>query len=202
MALLPQFGGSMFNDAKTKSLFDSEASISALQTMQDWKVKHKIADIGGTDGLVRGKGGMVFAGTWDLSYLLKAKTFKWAAPPMPTFGTQKGTWASAHIMCIPLGIKGKQLKAAWDFIKWMSDHSNLPVRKSYLESAEFKALPLQSAYAKLLSVSVYETSVRRQMEVRAAYDTMIANAYEGKGDPRQLAAKASAIVNQILLKGK
>lgn len=207
LSLLAQFGGQLLSNDQTKATFNTEAGIQALTAMQDWRNRYRIGDWGGVDVFTARRAGMAFEGPWWVGSMLKAqvKGLKWAPAPIPTFGKEKACWTSGHIMFIPPNIKGKQLDAAWTFVKWMSDHSNewavagqIPVRKRHLNTAEFRALPVQSTFAKMLPYAYFEPSVRKQAEFRAIYEPMIDNAVNNKGETKVLLDKAADQVNRLL----
>ena len=67
----------------------------------------------------------------------------------------------------------KQTEAGMKFAKWMSDHNfewsrdsgHMPVRKSILDSSEFKALENWQAFAKSLPGAHYYPAIVKQAEV-------------------------------------
>ena len=66
------------------------------------------------------------------------------------------------MMCMPRGISPEQRKAAWTFVKFLSDNSlewakggQVPVRKSILATPEFRKLPVQYEFSKELPYVVY-----------------------------------------------
>ena len=206
LTVVYQSGVNLLNPERTKATLATEGVAKGLIFLTDLRFKYKVSDFLGADRFVAGKAAIVTSGPWWENSYTKAKNLKWAAAPIPQFGPVKATAAGGHCMFIPPVVTGKKLDASVRFVKWMSDHSvawakagQLPVRKSALVSKEFLALPLQSAYAKMLPYDVFEPIVRRERDVRAAWwDNAAWKVMNGRGEAKQELAKAADQINKIL----
>lgn len=166
VTFLSQHGGSWMSPDCRSSTLNGKPALDALSLMTDLIYKHEIApNPEGQDawiGFQTGKVAMALEGIYMLSSLEQKKDLNFAGAPCPMFGKQKGAWASSHLMVMPAKQTAAKRKAAWAFIKYLSDHSlewakggQLPVRKSIIASSEFKKLKVQYEFSKQLPYVAY-----------------------------------------------
>jgi multiple sugar transport system substrate-binding protein len=113
-------------------------------------------------GFQTNKVGMAMEGIYMLSSLESQKGLKFAGAPCPVFGKHPAVWADSHMLVMPKKLDAKRRQAAWEFIKYLSDHSiewakggQVPVRKSIIATPEFKKLQVQYQFSKELPYVVY-----------------------------------------------
>ena len=114
-------------------------------------------------GFQTGKVAMAMEGVYMMTSLTKQKGLRFAAAPVPQFGTKKAVWAGSHLLTMPANLSPAKREAAWEFMHYLSDHSiiwaeggQVPVRRSILNTSRFKSLTIQSEFAKQLDYVVYE----------------------------------------------
>ena len=163
---LSQFDtGWLTSDGKHSDLTSANAR-EAFQLMSDLIYKYKVCPAPeGEDawiGFRTGKVAMAIEGIYMISSLEEQEGLKFAGAPCPVFGRHPGVWGNSHMMCVPKGISPEHRKAAWTFIKYLSDNSlewakggQVPVRKSILATPEFRKLPVQYEFSKELPYVVY-----------------------------------------------
>lgn len=205
LTILYQYGGTILNDEMTKATFNSDQGVKALEYVASFNLKHKFAGFLGSDQFAMGKGSMMMMGPWNVNVLTRAKNLKWAPAVVPQFGPEKSTASGSHCLFIPPVITGKKLDSAVKLVKYLSDHSvdwakagQIPVRKSAINSAEFKSLPLQYTYSKMLPYAVFEPITRRRKDVSDAYWGAAWKVMNGQADARTEINKAADAVNRIL----
>jgi multiple sugar transport system substrate-binding protein len=106
---------------------------------------------------------MAMEGVYMLASLEQQKDLKFAGAPCPLFGKKRAVWGGSHLLTMPRDISGEKREAAWEFIRYLSDHSldwakggQVPVRKSILRSPEFRKLDVQYQFSRELPYVVYE----------------------------------------------
>jgi multiple sugar transport system substrate-binding protein len=207
--VLAQFGGGLLTDDLNRSNLDSKASKAAVNEMIGWVKDGRICpkpDPGGSWGAFQtGKVAMAMHGIWMLDSIKNQEGLEFAAAPVPQFGPRKAVWAGSHCLCMPANLPEERRLAAWQFIKYLSDHSiqwaaagPLPVRKSILESPAFRAMPVQSEFAKQLDYVVYEPFSVSVNQTAGYADTAVEAAVQGVETVDEALAKASRRVNRVL----
>lgn len=167
ITFLNQHGTAFLTDDLSRCGIHTPEGQAALQQMVDiWKKERVAPRPEGQDawlGFLTGRVAMALEGVYMKSGLDNQQGLRYAAAPAPQFGPVRAVWGGAHVLCLPRGLEGRRLDAALKFVRYLSDHSlawakggQLPVRTSILESEEFKALPVQSQFAKQLDYVVFE----------------------------------------------
>lgn len=163
---LSQNGGDLLTADGRASALDSPEASDALQLMSSFIYDRHIApNPEGQDawiGFQTGKVAMALEGVYMLSSLESQKKLRFAGAPCPVFGKKPGAWADSHMMVMPAKLDPAKRKAAWRFIRHLSDHSlawakggQVPVRKSIINSAEFRKLSVQYEFSKQLPYVAY-----------------------------------------------
>jgi len=167
---LGQFGTGLLDKDSRRADINSSQAKKAMGLMADLVTKYKVCPSPeGQDawmGFQTGKVAMAMEGVYMLASLEDQKGLHFAGAVCPMFGKKHAVWAGSHLMVMPRSITSEKRKAAWEFITYLSDHSiewakggQVPVRKSILDSAEFKKLPVQYQFSKELPYVVYEPPV-------------------------------------------
>ena len=205
---LAQFDtGWLTPDARHSDLTSPDAK-EAYQLMCDLIYKYKVCPKPeGQDawiGFRTGKVAMAIEGIYMISSLEEQKGLHFAGAPCPVFGRHPGVWGNSHMMCMPRGVSPEQRKAAWEFIKYLSDHSlewakggQVPVRKSILAKPEFRRMPVQWEFSKELPYVVYSppsTSLNQILPFCDAATEAILNDIKPMNDALAEAARRSNAV--------
>jgi multiple sugar transport system substrate-binding protein len=212
LSLMRQNGGRFFNDDFTKCLLNSPENIEALQF---------IVDIAYTDPLIaplndysyfdswinfrQGRSGMAFEGIFMLGDLKRQTTLDYAGAPVPMLFKQPAAYAGSHNLCMAAGLDKKTRRHAWRFIRFLSEHSigwadagQVPARKSFRESPEFRAMKVQHAFAREIPYIFYAPQVPFIFEFFTEVDFAVESAMRGKADPAAALAEAARKVDMAI----
>jgi multiple sugar transport system substrate-binding protein len=209
MTMLSQFGGGLMAPDLKRSALDTPGSLAAVDAMIGWVKDGKICpkpDPGGAwPAFQTGKAAMAMQGPWMIDSLANQKDQEFAAAPVPQFGTQKAVWAGSHCLVMPAKLPTERQRAAWKFIKYLSDNSlawakagQVPVRTSILNSPEFKALKIQSEFAKQLPYVVYEPFSVAVNQTTTFADIAVEAAVQGVEPAEDALKQAARRVNRVL----
>jgi multiple sugar transport system substrate-binding protein len=183
MTLLWQHnGGAVLTPDGTKAAFNTPAGIESLQFMYDLTYKYKVAPQGEDDvdtDFKKGIIGMVIEGPWEMADFNTVSTLHYATAMVPTFYDQPAVWANSHTIAFPDNKKPENTLAAMTFTKWLFDHDfdwtkgtgHQPVRKSVINSAEFKALTDWQPIAASVPIAQFYPAIPQEWEVFARQDT-------------------------------
>ena len=163
---LAQYDASWLSKDARHSGLTSPAAYQAFGLMTDLIRKYKVCPKPeGQEawiGFRTGKVAMALEGIYMLSSLEEQKGLKFAAAPCPVFGRHAAVWGDSHMMAMPKKLSPERRQAAWEFMRYLSDHSldwskggQVPVRKSILSTPEFRKLPVQYQFSKELPYVVY-----------------------------------------------
>jgi multiple sugar transport system substrate-binding protein len=156
MAFLQQQGGKMFTDDLKKAAFNDAKGKAAFQFMSDLVHVHKVAPPVMTDinkAFLTKQAGMILIGPWLINSAMRQEGLKFKTAPMPKIFGQFAAWGMSHQLVLgKQPDRAKQL-AAMKFMRYMSENSltwvkggQAPARRSILNSAEFKNMPLWNAF--------------------------------------------------------
>ncbi len=205
---LNQFGASLLTpDLKGSGLSTAEAgqAMARMSAIIDGKMAPRPEGQDAWLGFQTGKIAMAMEGVYMMTSLTKQKGLNFAAAPVPQFGPNRAVWAGSHLLAMPVKLSDAKREAGWKFIRYLSDHSivwaeggQVPVRKSILATERFKALPVQSQFAKQLDYVVFEPQSVNYNLVATFGDSAfeaILNQIQG---PSQALATASRRINNVL----
>ncbi|MFB3816721.1 MAG: ABC transporter substrate-binding protein [Candidatus Methylomirabilales bacterium] len=156
MGFLHQQGGKMFTDDLKKAAFNDAKGKAAFQFMSDLVHVHRVAPPVMTDinkAFLTKQAAMILIGPWLINSALRQEGLRFKTAPMPRIFGQFGAWGMSHQLVLgKQPDRGKQ-GAAMKFFRYMSEHSmqwvkggQAPARRSILNSAEFKNMPLWHAF--------------------------------------------------------
>jgi multiple sugar transport system substrate-binding protein len=156
MGFLEQQGGKMFTDDLKKAAFNDAKGKAAFQFLSDLIYVHKVAPPVMTDinkAFLTKQAAMILIGPWMINSAERQEGLKFKTAPMPKIFGRFATWGMSHQLVLgKQPDRAKQL-AAMKFIRYMSENSltwvkggQAPARRSVLNSAEFKAMPLWNAF--------------------------------------------------------
>lgn len=207
-SLLPQFDGRYLDDQGRADLANP-GNIAALTFLGDLAQKDKLVpppENGlGWVGFRQKKVGMVFDGVYMLGDLLRLNDLKYIGAPIPTIGNHPGTMADSHVLCIRNGLSGVQREAVERFIRYLSEHSiqwaaagQVPARKSVRDTAEFKAMPVQSQFARQIPFMRYPARTIVLFELSLEIDLAVEKVIRGRATAKDALEIANANVQKIL----
>ncbi|WP_026876446.1 ABC transporter substrate-binding protein [Jiangella gansuensis] len=159
-SLIWQFGGDLFNEDGTEVTWHEDPGVQALTWMVDAIHNgYSPTDVGqdaDAIALQNGQAAFNWNGIWHINTLKEVPDLEWGVAPLPNIGGTEAAWAGSHNFVLPRQRTPDENKqeAARVFINWVSQQSlawaeggQVPARNSVRESAEFAALPEQSALA-------------------------------------------------------
>lgn len=124
--LLFQAGGKFLDETETKSAFDSEAGIKALQFLSDLVHVEKVAPYHESDidrDFLSGTIAMVIEGPWFIP-TVNETDMNVVTSPFPQIFENKGVWAGSHTLTIPAYSASPERKAAaTKLIKYITQNS-------------------------------------------------------------------------------
>jgi multiple sugar transport system substrate-binding protein len=212
MSLLPQFGGSLYNEDVTKATFNSDAGVEALTWMvdlvKDGHSPKNIAQDGDVVAFQNDKNAFNWNGIWWINGFKETKGLDWGAAPVPQIGSEKGVWSNSHNFVImnKQPLDDNKVQASKVFINWISQKSGewakagqVPARKSVRESQEFKSLEEQSQFAKEIDYVHFVPAVPGIGDVQpTTFDQAVNEAVLLKKEPKAALDEAAQKANQIL----
>jgi len=212
-SLLKQNGGSLLSQDGHNAQLNSPAGVNSLQLMVDFIYKYKIAPplSAGINwfSFRKGEVGMMLEGIYLVRDLEVLKdTLDYGAAPIPQFGDVPAAWGGSHILVIRKGLPPEKEAECWKFIKYISEHSikwakggTLPIRKSIIQSPEFRTLKEHFEFAKQISYVAYEPNNLFAQEIRFYLDTAIERALFQTESPQVALDKATTEIQALLNRG-
>lgn len=206
--LAQQRSGWLRPDCRRSDL-DSRNARSAFELMSSLIYKHKVCPPpGGIDawvGFQTGRVGMALEGIYMLSSLERQKGLDYAGAECPVFGRCPAAWADSHMMVMPSRISPVRRKAAWEFIRYLSDHSlewakggQVPVRKSIVASPEFRKLKVQYEFSKQLPYVVYMPPSTAINQILPFGEAAVEAVLQGIKPPEEALDEAARRMNSVL----
>lgn len=204
-----QFGGEFFTPDGSKCIMNNPQNVAALQYCADLIAKEKVApspqNFDSWIGFRQGRIGMAFEGIYMLADLQKQKDLDFAGAPVPQVGTVRTVWADSHNLCLRADLKGRELEASWRFMKFLSDNSldwaeggQVPVRKSLRNTERFKAMTVQSQFARQIPIVSYLPSLTFIFEFETELSNAIEKILRGTDSAQHSLDVASDNLNQII----
>lgn len=168
--LMWQFGGELYNEDGTRALFNSPEGMAAVEWLRDRIITGQSRrDVSGGDANVAFKNDLnafMWGGPGALiNDFGQVPGLDWDVAPLPVIGDHAAGFSGSHQFVImrQREFDADRLAAAYTFLRWISDNSigwaeagPVPARRDVVDSAEFAALPAQSAVAQgLYNVRFY-----------------------------------------------
>lgn len=189
-SMLKQWQGEVFNEDATRCTLAMEPNVAALEWCADLIHARGLApspeNFDAWVGFRQGRVGVAWHGPFMLPDLQKKGDLDWAAAPLPRVGSRPATWSNSHVLCLRPDLEGEPLEAAVALVKFLSDHSlewaeagQVPVRPSLRQTAEFAAMPVQSAFAEQLPEIAYMPQVPFVQEWVDTFDHAVERALRG-----------------------
>ncbi len=207
--IMKQWEGEFFAPDNSKCIINNKQNVEALQFCVDLIQKYKVApmprNFDAWIGFRQGKVAIAFEGIYMLEDIKKQKDIDYAGSPLPLLGKKNAAWADSHVLCIKNGIDEKTAKAAWKFIKYLSENSldwaeggQIPVRKSLRETERFQNMKIQYEFAKQIPYICYVPRVPFIFEFLSEFDIYIDMALRGSLTPEKALKTAEDNVNKMI----
>lgn len=208
-SMMLQYGGEFFTPDYTRCLLNGPKNVEALQFCVDLIRKYKVApppeSYDSWIGFRQGKIGMVFEGIYMLADLQKQQDLDYSGATVPQMGINPKVWAGSHNLCLRADLQGKDLEATWRFIRFLSDNSldwaaggQVPVRRSLRATPRFRAMPVQSAFAREIPSVVYLPRLSFIFEFQTEFTSAVEKALRGSATPQEALDTAAANIDKIL----
>lgn len=211
MSIMWQYGGEFFNEDNTKCTLNMPENIAALEFCSDIINKYKYASMPGTEqaegwiGFCTGKVALAFEGNYMLPQLEEMESLNFATAPLPILGKQAAAFGDSSVLCISKDIEGKELDAAWKFLKFLSDNSlewaragQIPVRKSLLESPQFQQMVHHKAFAAQVPYVRYMPRVSFVGEFAGEFDVAVEKALRGSATAKEALDEATENMDKVI----
>lgn len=169
-------GGAYTNDDWTKCIINSPESAEALEWVLRVVDEVSIKSTGNpAEDFVKGSAAQMLNGPWNIPGLEKSMQGKnYEVYVMPPLFKKQVVTASAHSWAMPAQKDKARIDATARYIKWMSDNSvlwaqsgQIPIKKSILESEEFKRLPFRKAFVDSIPKTLMWSNTRFYNEMDA-----------------------------------
>ena len=215
--LLYQYGGQWFNEDGTKTAWNSDAGVKALQWLKDAQSKWSEPNLEVDAELAAfkaGNAGIIWNGIWQTTSVTgESVSFKGKATAVPQIGDKPATWAGSHQLTMPTHKSGADKckdAAAGIFIKYVVDHSvewakagQIPANTKVRNSAEFKALDPQANIAPSVENAFFPPSVPGITDAFGKLDEAVGAVLSGKAtDIKKALDDAANSADQILAENK
>lgn len=212
-SLFYQNGGVLFDETNTKSTYNSDAGLDALQFFVDCIYEHKVSPQNVQvdsehEAFKRGELGITFNGIWMLSDYRNQPNLEFGAGPVPQWGSERqAVWAGSHQFVLPKQRSADAAKtsAAVNFVKWIGDHSlewgfggQLPAKLSVLRGDEFGQDPYFGNIAKMETYIYFPPPFPKYGEAVGPIWDAINAAVLGASSPQDALARAADLSDKIL----
>jgi multiple sugar transport system substrate-binding protein len=206
--IMRQWGGEVFDPDFTRPTFASPPNAAALVWCATLIREGLVPNPQNFDawiGFRQGRVAVAFEGIYMLPDVQKQKDLDWGAAPLPVLGSEPAAWADSHVLVMRKDLAGKELAAAKQFIRYLSDHSldwaeggQVPVRKSLRNSERFRAMYAQSEVAKQIPYVAYFPPTPYVFEAFRAFDDAVELALRGTKPASTALAEADKVVLPVM----
>ncbi len=206
---LNQFGADVLKPGLRRSGLSDPRAEEALTLMRRLIAEYRVCPSPeGQDswvGFQTGRVAMALEGVYMLTSLQEQKNLRFAAAPAPLFGRTPAVWGGSHLMCMPAGIPEERRRAAWTFVRFLSDRSlewaaggQVPVRRSILDTPEFRRLEVQYQFSRQLDYVVNEPPSVMYNQIVPFLDAAVEAILTGILPPREALAEATRRIEAVL----
>jgi len=207
--LMRQFGGEFFTPDGARCTMDDPRNARALRFCADLVRRERVApapeSFDAWIGFRQGKVAMAFEGIYMLADLRKQTDLDFTGAPVPRIGPRPAVWADSHNLCLREGMDERRLRAAWRFVKYLSDHSldwaeggQVPVRRSLRDTERFRKMKVQAAFARQIADVRYLPSLPFVFEFETELGIAVDRALRGSASPEEALRTAAANVNRVI----
>jgi multiple sugar transport system substrate-binding protein len=219
LSMIGQQNGSLFPKDDYHIDLHSPAvrdTVQLLKTMYEEGLTSRGMDYSvALQGFAAGEGAVMINGTWIIGDLLRqskqadSATYQgYTATPFPQLYGASAMWADNHIMVMLKGgtADGRSRAAALSFLKFLYDEGGvwartgqLPTRRSVIDSAAFRQLPLRSGIATIArdGVALPIEVARQAIITKTLGDALISTVVYG-ADVAQTLTRTETSINRML----
>ena len=204
---LRQFGGRLFEEGDDQPTFDRPENVEALAWCRSLIAEGLAPEPENFDswiGFRQGRVGMAFEGIYMLADLRKQQDLEFSGAPVPQVGSTQAVWADSHNLCVRAGLPEGTARAAWTFMRWLSDESldwaeggQVPTRPSLRDTVRFRSMAVQSAFARQIPHVRYLPQLPFVFEYLTEYDLAVEKILRGKVSASDALAAAQRRVEQV-----
>lgn len=211
-----QQGGSPFSADLKQATVDTPEGLTALEFMYSWSTGGYITpriDYGAAnERFLNGQNAGWITGTWMVDFYGQqvasgAALQEYMVVNFPQLFGKPGAWSSSHGWVIPARTQPDQAKinAAGKFFKYLYDNNlqwartgHLSVRKSVIDSAEYKALPHRAEYADFAKAAVAWPRALFVPALESIMDEEIQKVWLGDKTPKEALAEAQKRIDDFI----
>jgi multiple sugar transport system substrate-binding protein len=212
--MIHQFEGNLLSADNKKSAVNSEAGLASAQILHDFVYKYQIApkDTAPSEENTAFKAGTL---THVLHHLAMSNDFKGQTGlnlsyvALPRFGKKQAVYTNTHQLSIPMPSKVDENRIAGtlSFVRWLladqgmewAAAGQLPVKKSILESAEFKQkFDMHQGQIAMAPYVFFPTKIVKWSEVYSRIDPNLQALVLDQMTPQQTVAKMAQEMDEIL----
>ena len=207
-SLLYQFNGTFLTKDGSKSAFNTEAGIKALQFFVDLQNANLIPPtaIDAATAFRTGKCSMTISGTWMRRGFEEQKDLNYMTAPFPFIGPKKAVMAASHLLVLPKKKSRDKIEAAVKFIEWLTSNEikwtmnagNCPIRKSVINSDVFKKSLKHQAFISQTNYLAWLPQVEQFLPIQSRMDQEINAVYNRQKTVVQALKDLELYVNDIL----
>jgi multiple sugar transport system substrate-binding protein len=215
--LLHQNGGTWFDEAGTKAMWNSDAGVEALQWLKDAQSKYSQPNLevdAELNAFKTGTVGMIWNGIWQTTNVTgEGVAFNGKATAVPQIGDQMAVWAGSHQLTLPVRAGGADKckdAASAMLIKYLLDNSvtwakagQIPASNTVRNSDEFKAVEPQASIAPSVEGAFFPPPVPGITDAFAPLDEAVSSIMAGtETDIKKALDDAAGRADQILEENK
>lgn len=211
-----QQGGSPFSADLQQATVDTPEGLAALEFMYSWSTNGYITPRIGYDDaeerFLRGQNAGWITGTWAVDFYsqqteLDAELKEYMVVNFPQLFGKPGAWSGSHCWVMPTRTKPDQAKieAIGKFFKYLNDNNSnwartghLPVRKSVIDSAEYRALPHRAEYTDFAESAVAWPRVPFASALESIMDEEIQKVWIGDKTPKEALTEAQKRIDDFI----
>lgn len=211
-SLIPQFGGSLYDEEGMRATFGDEPGVEALAFMREvidqGYSAPNVAQDAEAIAFKNGQNAFIWTGSWSINEYGGTPGLEWGVAPLPVIGEQPAASAGSHqfVVMAQASTNENRLRASRAFVDWMSRQSiewaksgMVPARLEVVESQEFAEMEPQQAFAAEIPYLVFAPTLPGIEDVRrTTLDLAIQQAVLGQAAPETVLASAADQANVLL----
>ncbi len=210
--------GEWINKEQTEVLFNGPEGVEALTFIADL-IKSGVATQTKpkeytSNYFNEGRAAMIATTSASFAYIKPASGAEWGVAPMYTHD-ENGVGLSGANVAMISGLKKEEQEAAAKFMLWltgkdatlkwgMGKTGYMPVRKSALETADWKAFvkenPIYDVFGQQIDRGVVQPNHQKWADVQKLLTTAVEKAMLGTASPKEALDEAAAEANKLLKK--
>jgi len=207
-SLLYQFNGTFLTKDGSKSAFNTESGVKALQFFVDLQNANLIPPtaIDAATAFRTGKCSMTISGTWMRRGFEEQKDLNYMTAPFPFIGPKKAVMGASHLLVLPKKKNRDKIEAAGKFIEWLTSNQikwtmnagNCPTRKSVINSDTFKKSQKHQAFISQVNYLAWLPQVEQFLPIQSRMGQELNAVYNRQKTVVQTLNDLEIYVNDIL----